>query len=113
MSYCRLFHKIDLDENGLVSRAELRAFIIGIKFEEIDLDRDDAVDKVMDDFDTSGNELIEEEEFIQGICKWLEEAKRSVTYSGAYSKRFLHEFHMVIIFFLILSNMWFQCLLGL
>ncbi|XP_020097359.1 uncharacterized protein LOC109716367 isoform X2 [Ananas comosus] len=90
----KLFHKIDLDENGLISRAELRAFIIGIQFEEIDLDRDDAVDKVMDEFDTSGNDIIEEEEFIRGICKWLEEAKRSITFSGAYSKRFLHDFHM-------------------
>nr|CAD1843260.1 unnamed protein product [Ananas comosus var. bracteatus] len=90
----KLFHKIDLDENGLISRAELRAFIIGIQFEEIDLDRDDAVDKVMDDFDTSGNDIIEEEEFIRGICNWLEEAKRSITYSGAYSKRFLQNFHM-------------------
>ncbi|KAJ0963079.1 hypothetical protein J5N97_028201 [Dioscorea zingiberensis] len=90
----KLFQKLDLDGNNLVSRSELRALIIGIQFEEIDLDRDDAVDKVMDDFDTSRNDIIEEEEFVEGISKWLNEAKRSVGYSGAYSQRFMHDFHM-------------------
>ncbi|PKA51638.1 hypothetical protein AXF42_Ash003005 [Apostasia shenzhenica] len=89
----KLFHKIDLDENNLLSRSELRAFIIGIQFEEIDLDRDDAVDKVMDEFDTSGNASIEEEEFIHGISRWILEAKHSVADSGAYSKKFVHDFH--------------------
>lgn len=91
----RLFHKLDLDANNLISRNELRALIIGIQFDEIDLDKDDAVDKVMDDFDTSRNDLIEEGEFIQGISKWLLEAKHTVGYSGVFSQRFIHDFHMV------------------
>lgn len=85
-----------MDSDGVISRAELAALIVGIQFEEIDLDRDDAVDKIMDDFDTSGNAIIEEEEFIQGITKWLKEARRTVPASGAYSKKFLHDFHTVI-----------------
>ena len=91
----RLFHRLDLDENNLISRNELRALIIGIQFDEIDLDKDDAVDKVMDDFDTSRNDMIEEEEFIQGISKWLNEAKHTVGYSGVFSQRFMHDFHLV------------------
>nr|CAD1822234.1 unnamed protein product [Ananas comosus var. bracteatus] len=89
----KLYRKLDLDSDGVISRAELAALIVGIQFEEIDLDRDDAVDKIMDDFDTSGNAIIEEEEFIQGITKWLKEARRTVPASGAYSKKFLHDFH--------------------
>nr|CAD1822259.1 unnamed protein product [Ananas comosus var. bracteatus] len=89
----KLYRKLDLDSDGVISRAELAALIVGIQFEEIDLDRDDAVDKIMDDFDTSGNAIIEEEEFIQGITKWLKEARRTVPTSGAYSKKFLHDFH--------------------
>ncbi|XP_065044259.1 sodium/calcium exchanger NCL1-like [Musa acuminata AAA Group] len=90
----KLFHKLDLDSNGSLSHAELRALIIGIQIDEIDLDTDDAVDKIMIEFDTSQNSSIEEDEFIVGLTKWIDEAKRSVANSGAYSKKFMHEFHM-------------------
>lgn len=90
----KLFHRLDLNSDGIISSNELRALLIGIQFEEIDLDRDDAVDKVMLEFDTSHNACIEEDEFVGGIKKWLDEAKRTVVTSGAYSKKFLHDFHM-------------------
>ncbi|KAK8913922.1 hypothetical protein KSP39_PZI024396 [Platanthera zijinensis] len=89
----KLFHAVDLDDDGNLSRSELRAFIIGIQFEEIDLDKDDAVNKLMADFDTSRNFTVEKKEFIQGISKWIHEAKRTVPASGAYSKKFVHDFH--------------------
>ncbi|XP_010915578.1 sodium/calcium exchanger NCL1 [Elaeis guineensis] len=90
----KLFHRLDLNSDGKISSHELRALIIGIQFEEIDLDRDDAVNKVMLEFDTSRNACIEEDEFVGGIKQWLNEAKRTVVTSGAYSKKFLHDFHM-------------------
>jgi hypothetical protein len=43
---CRLFHKIGMEETRTMSRSELHAFVIGIKFVEIDLDRRDAMDAV-------------------------------------------------------------------
>ncbi|WVZ72769.1 hypothetical protein U9M48_021178 [Paspalum notatum var. saurae] len=89
----KLFHKIDMDESSTLSRAELHALIIGINFEEVDFDRADAVDKVMDDFDTSRNEYVEEEEFVQGMKKWLNEAKRSVPVGGAFSSKFINDYH--------------------
>ncbi|KAK8939453.1 hypothetical protein KSP40_PGU004676 [Platanthera guangdongensis] len=89
----KLFHAVDLDDDGNLSRSELRAFIIGIQFEEIDLDKDDAVNKLMADFDTSRNFTVEKKEFIQGISKWIHEAKRTVPTSGAYSKKFVQDFH--------------------
>nr|ACN36915.1 unknown [Zea mays] len=90
---CRLFRKIDMDESRSLSRAELHALIVGINFEEVDFDRTDAVDKVMDDFDTSRNDVVEEEEFVQGMRKWLDEARRSVPVGGAFSSKFIHEYH--------------------
>lgn len=93
---CRLFHRLDVDGDGCVSNQELASLIIGIEFEEIDLDRDDAVKKIMDDFDTSGDKKIDKTEFIRGISRWLEEAKRSVSHDGSYSKKFVDDFHMVI-----------------
>jgi Ca2+/Na+ antiporter len=75
----------------------LRAFIIGIKLEELDLDSDEAldeaVDKVIDDFDSSGDYELNSDEFTRGICKYLVEAKRRVSNSGAYSSKFIHDFH--------------------
>ncbi|TVU22849.1 hypothetical protein EJB05_32569 [Eragrostis curvula] len=92
----KLFHKIDMDESRSLSRSELHALIIGINFDEVDFDKADAVDKVMADFDTSRNDVVEEEEFVQGMKTWLEEAKRSVPTSGSsekVSEQFIDDFH--------------------
>lgn len=94
----RLFHKIDNDDSRNLSRPELHALIIGINFEEIDFDKNDAVDKIMDDFDTSGNDTVEEDEFVAGMKKWLNEAKRKVAASGAYSNKFVNDYHAVSLF---------------
>ncbi|KAG0535967.1 hypothetical protein BDA96_03G023400 [Sorghum bicolor] len=88
----KLFHKIDMDESRSLSRAELHALIIGINFEEVEFDRTDAVDKVMADFDTSRNDIVEEEEFVQGMKKWLNEFKRNMPAGGAFSSKF-NEYH--------------------
>jgi hypothetical protein len=33
--------------------------------------------------------------FIDGVLRWLEEAKRAVASSGVYSKKFMDDFHTV------------------
>ncbi|KAK9266268.1 hypothetical protein L1049_025345 [Liquidambar formosana] len=75
----KLFKSIDTNNDGNIQRGELRALIVGIRFDEIDLDADDAVEKVMKDFDRSNNELIDVEEFVRGISNYLKEAKHSAT----------------------------------
>ncbi|CAD5188374.1 unnamed protein product [Musa acuminata subsp. malaccensis] len=67
----KLFHKIDQNKNQLISPSELRAFIIGLKIHEVNLDNDVVVDKIMKEFDTSHDGNIQEEEFIKGISKWI------------------------------------------
>ncbi|XP_021287617.1 sodium/calcium exchanger NCL [Herrania umbratica] len=92
----KLFGTIDENHDGSLSTSELKAFIIGIRFEEIDLDKDDAVRKVMADFDTSLDSLVQEEEFVRGIEKWIIEAKRT---GGTYLEpnngtfKFIDHFH--------------------
>jgi hypothetical protein len=76
----------------------LHAFIIGVNFEDVDLDSNLAANQVMVDFDTSQNSIIENGEFINGILRWLEEAKRSDGSSGGSSKKFLNDFHQVNFF---------------
>ncbi|XP_062168650.1 sodium/calcium exchanger NCL-like [Alnus glutinosa] len=96
----KLFSAIDTDKDGNISKTELRALIVGIEFEEIiDLDHDDAVDKIMIDFDTSHNEVIDKEEFFQGIKRWLSKLKQRLPSSGdpgPQTERFLNDFHQEI-----------------
>lgn len=94
----RLFETIDQDKDNHLSRTELRALIIGIRFDEIELDKDDAVDKVMKDFDTNLSNTISLDEFIEGISKWLIKAKRagdSTSNSGGDTMKFLSDFQEV------------------
>ncbi|MBA0580152.1 hypothetical protein Gorai_022381 [Gossypium raimondii] len=92
----KLFETIDENHDGGLSPSELRALIIGIRFEEIDLDQDDAVSKVIADFDTSRDNLVQEDEFVEGIMKWINEAKQT---GGAYLEsnagtfKFIDHFH--------------------
>eukprot|EP00262_Sarcandra_glabra_P007562 TRINITY_DN20450_c0_g1_i1.p1 TRINITY_DN20450_c0_g1~~TRINITY_DN20450_c0_g1_i1.p1 ORF type:complete len:571 (-),score=67.88 TRINITY_DN20450_c0_g1_i1:275-1987(-) len=88
----KLFHVLDTSKDGIITDVELRALIIGIQFDKIDLDKEDAVKKVLDDFDISGDGVISEHEFVDGISKWLHEAKRSVTNTD-YSEKFWSDFH--------------------
>ncbi|KAK4796665.1 hypothetical protein SAY86_028991 [Trapa natans] len=67
----KLFNSIDEDKDGSLSAAELKALIIGINFEEIDFDEDDAVSKIIADFDRSNNSKLELGEFIDGVKRWL------------------------------------------
>ncbi|XP_051125008.1 sodium/calcium exchanger NCL-like [Andrographis paniculata] len=71
----KLFRTIDENDDGYLSHAELKALIVGIQFNEISLDHNDAVDKVMKEFDTSFDSKVELDEFIAGIGRWLAEAR--------------------------------------
>ncbi|KDP31770.1 hypothetical protein JCGZ_12231 [Jatropha curcas] len=73
----KLFNTIDNNSDGYLTAAELRALILGIRFEELDIDIDDAVDQVLKDFDTSGDTRVDMDEFIHGISRWLDEANHS------------------------------------
>ncbi|GLT76338.1 hypothetical protein SLA2020_480070 [Shorea laevis] len=93
----KLFRAIDENHDGYLSDIELKALVIGIWFEEIDFDEDDAVKKIIEDFDTSNDYVISEDEFIAGISKWLNEAKRvggSSTYRGPGSSKFIQDFQL-------------------
>ncbi|KAM5586191.1 sodium/calcium exchanger NCL [Rosa sericea] len=92
----KLFHTIDVDKDKSISPSELRALIVGIRFDEIELDKDDAVEKVMKDFDTTRDSLISLDEFKAGVQKWLNEAKhagKSTSNSGSHTEKFLDDFH--------------------
>ncbi|OMO99377.1 Calcium-binding EF-hand, partial [Corchorus capsularis] len=88
----KLFMMIDQNGDGRLSPAELRALVLGIRFDEIDMDIEDAVENVMKEFDTSQDSFVDMDEFVRGIRKWLNEARRlSEGQQGASIH--LHHFH--------------------
>ncbi|KAI5661804.1 hypothetical protein M9H77_21127 [Catharanthus roseus] len=92
----KLFNTIDENSDGYLSATELRALIIGIEFEEVNLDEHDAVDEVMREFDQSHDNRIDITEFSRGITKWLSEVKRSSRYQHDERKelQLISDFHM-------------------
>lgn len=94
----RLFKAIDENEDGYLSRAELKALVVGIRLEEINLHENDAIEKLMKDFDTSHDHRVEMSEFIAGVTKWLTEARGSEASSpeaGPDTMKYLDDLHEV------------------
>ncbi|XP_059661461.1 sodium/calcium exchanger NCL-like [Cornus florida] len=93
----KLFKMIDGDNDGFISYAELRALIVGIQFDNVNLDQEDAVDKVMKDFDIlTRDSKVDKREFKEGIERWFEEAKCSGDSShegGPGAKNYLDDYH--------------------
>ncbi|GAB4846527.1 hypothetical protein Ancab_025532 [Ancistrocladus abbreviatus] len=92
----RLFHAIDVDQDNHLSAAELRAFVLGMQLEEMKLDEDDLVKKLIKDFDTHPDLQISLEEFKTGISRWLKDISGSGPKSGgvkADTMKYLNDVH--------------------
>ncbi|XP_076882533.1 sodium/calcium exchanger NCL-like [Bidens hawaiensis] len=88
----KLFNSVDVNGDGHLSVMELRALVVGMQLNDINLKEDDAIDKVMKEFDTSGDEEVDFQEFVTGIAKWLEEAKRTkISYNAGPD--YIHDYH--------------------
>lgn len=63
------------------------------------MDHNDAVEKVIREFDTSQDSQVDLEEFIVGVGKWLEEAKETNEPNhAADSMKYIDAFHSVCCF---------------
>lgn len=98
MTSFRLFKAMDLDGDGFLTASELRALVLGIQFDQINLNHDDAVAKLMKDFDKSADNQVDLPEFIGGIAEWLEDVKKSKASSlvtGSDTIKYLNDYHEV------------------
>lgn len=92
----KLFKAMDLDGDGFLTASELRALVLGIQFDQINLNHDDAVAKLMKDFDKSADNQVDLPEFIGGIAEWLEDVKKSKASSlvtGSDTIKYLNDYH--------------------
>ncbi|CAN6482724.1 unnamed protein product [Victoria cruziana] len=91
----KLFHIIDQDNDNHISLEELRAFVIGLQFDDIDLDTEEATTaaaRIMGEFDSSGDNQLDAEEFYEGLSAWLCQSN-GVIPSGQGSTNFFDKFH--------------------
>ncbi|WMV17882.1 hypothetical protein MTR67_011267 [Solanum verrucosum] len=71
-----IFHQYDSDGNNFITQPELEKLVLSVKYGDVQLNSDDSVRKVMNDFDTNRNNMIDEHEFVDGMTRWLNEAIR-------------------------------------
>ncbi|KAJ9538515.1 hypothetical protein OSB04_031248 [Centaurea solstitialis] len=92
----KLFSSVDKNGDKHLSHSELQALVVGMQLNDINLNEDDAVIKLMRDFDTSGDDEIDFEEFVTGISQWLEEARSAKTESAIASPdttKYIHDYY--------------------
>jgi len=74
-----MYKELDEDHDGKVSNAELKTFLQGIQFQGEGSKKNDFVRIIMDRFDISGDQYIDENEFVKILTKWLQEARKSIS----------------------------------
>ncbi|XP_022847570.1 sodium/calcium exchanger NCL-like [Olea europaea var. sylvestris] len=69
-----LFKQADTGYNNEISKTELEQLIRSLNFGELQLNYDDAVKELFEDLDKNGNNVIDEQEFINGLIEWEKKA---------------------------------------
>ncbi|KAK9064277.1 hypothetical protein SSX86_015657 [Deinandra increscens subsp. villosa] len=75
----QLHKQLDKNHDSKVTNAELKTLLLGIQLEADGDLSEDLVERVMDQLDTSGDESIQEDEFVRILTKWLQEARESLS----------------------------------
>ena len=74
-----MFEEIDRDEDNCISKDELKELMKKIEIGKISWDVDEAAEKIMEALDTSGDQMIDEKEFAEGIVRWSINTSENVT----------------------------------
>ncbi|KAI3466071.1 hypothetical protein Pfo_022734 [Paulownia fortunei] len=75
----RLFEERDHDRDKVISFHELKEFLKEIKFRNIHSDEDNTTAEMMKEFDMDKDEKITMDEFVNGMTKWLDDTKYSMS----------------------------------
>ncbi|XVF27552.1 hypothetical protein REPUB_Repub14bG0118000 [Reevesia pubescens] len=86
----KLFHRIDKNNNAIISSSELRAFMLGMQIEEVGLNEEEFETKLMEEFEISGDSNINETEFVKGVSNWLNKANNDLNDQAQGDKRLFH-----------------------
>ncbi|XP_059291057.1 sodium/calcium exchanger NCL1-like [Lycium ferocissimum] len=87
----RLFHETDRDANKCLTLAELENLILEMESGKVQMDKDYAISKILNSFDQNNDKKIQEEEFVEGCKRWIEEAKRIAQSDESNSRKILRK----------------------
>ncbi|KAJ4726400.1 putative Sodium/calcium exchanger family protein / calcium-binding EF hand family protein [Melia azedarach] len=90
----RLFEEIDQDGDDMISPSELRELLLEVKFDRMHIDKEKAIAEVIKEFDIDSDQKITKDEFVNGLAKWLDEAKNAID-KRYYSRKSLREIYRV------------------
>ncbi|GJZ31793.1 sodium/calcium exchanger NCL2-like protein [Tanacetum coccineum] len=74
-----LYKRLDINHDHKVTTAEMKTLLLGIQVQADGEISVDLLDNIMTQLDISGDETIDEEEFIRVVTKWLSEARDSLS----------------------------------
>ncbi|KAL3617641.1 hypothetical protein CASFOL_037962 [Castilleja foliolosa] len=72
----RLFREKDQDGDNVISSSELKDFVQEMKIQKLQSDKNNSTSaEIMKEFDIDNDEKINEDEFVTGMIKWLDDTK--------------------------------------
>lgn len=74
-----LYKGLDKNHDSKVTSNELKTLLMGIQVQADGDLSEDLVQRVMDQLDLSGDDSIQEEEFVTIITKWIRDARKSLS----------------------------------
>lgn len=74
-----IYKGLDENHDGKVSSAELKTLLMGIQVQADGEVSDGLIENTMNQLDISGDESIQEDEFVRILTKWLQEARNSLS----------------------------------
>ncbi|KAJ9562770.1 hypothetical protein OSB04_007930 [Centaurea solstitialis] len=75
----RLFERLDVDKDNAVSISELKQLMMDVDFGKTSWNVDEATSHIMEDFDRSKDQQIDEEEFVDGFRELLKRPNDQMT----------------------------------
>ncbi|MFS8015756.1 putative EF-hand domain pair protein CML [Helianthus anomalus] len=74
-----LYKELDNNHDGKVTNAELKTLLLGIQVQADGELSQGLVDRIVDQLDVTGDEFIQEDEFVRVLTKWLQDARKSLS----------------------------------
>ena len=78
-----LFQKLDDDNDGYLTKHELCGLLYGLELQGLQSSTADAINKVMEEFDSSRDDKLSLDEFNDGMSSWLKIATSTFGHLGS------------------------------
>ncbi|MED6218768.1 hypothetical protein PIB30_029737 [Stylosanthes scabra] len=87
----RLFEKLDCNKDNCISQSELKELMMNITFVKASLELEEAVGLVIDELDHDREQIINVEEFVAMLQKWLNKISSHAPFSDSNSEEDIYQ----------------------